>query len=105
VTSGTTHTQKEQTMFTNGGLAVTASDVARQKSRALDGVAPDRTIGELVEEFLRELDLPTQDPSGHPLVYHARLEREGRHLNSSELVGDALATGDRLVLQPLIQAG
>jgi hypothetical protein len=92
-------------VITNGGFALTASDVSRQKVRALDGVAPDRTVGELVEEFLRELNLPTKDPDGRPLAYHAHLDREARHLNSSELVGDALAPGDRLTIQPMIQAG
>jgi hypothetical protein len=42
---------------------------------------------------------------GRPLTYHARLDREGRHLQSSELVGQALQEGDRVVLQPNIDAG
>jgi hypothetical protein len=92
-------------MIRNGSFAVTASDVTRQKVRSLDGVAPDKTIGELVEQFLRELALPERDPDGRPLSYHALLEREARHVNASELVGDALAPGDRLTIQPRIQAG
>ena len=86
------------------GIAVTASDVSRQKVRALDGVSPDRTVGELVDDFLRELNLPVKDPEGHPLTYHALLERESRHVNASELVGDALTHGDRLTIQPVIEA-
>lgn len=88
----------------NSGIAVTASDVSRQKVRALDGVSPEKTVGELVDDFLRELNLPVQDPEGHPLTYHALLEREARHVNASELVGDALAHGDRLTIQPTIEA-
>jgi len=87
------------------GFAVTASDVSRQKVRALDGVSPAKTVGELVDDFLRELRLPTQDPDGRPLTYHALLDRESRHVRASELVGDALAPGDRLTIQPVIEAG
>jgi hypothetical protein len=43
--------------------------------------------------------------SGRPLTYHARLEREGRHLHASERVGDAVQNGDKVVLQPNIDAG
>jgi hypothetical protein len=42
---------------------------------------------------------------GRPLDYSARLDREGRHLNSSEIVGDALKEGDEIVLTPNIDAG
>jgi hypothetical protein len=104
VTSCTTTIEKEKDMRSDG-ISLTASDTSRQRVRALDDVALDKTVGEIVEEFLRELNLPTEDASGRPLRYHAHLEREGRHLNASELVGDALAPGDRLTLNPLIQAG
>jgi hypothetical protein len=88
-----------------GGLAISASDVSRQKVKALDHVEPQKTVGELVDEFLTQLNLPTQDPQGHPLTYHARLDRESRHVSASELVGDALETGDTLTIQPIIEAG
>jgi hypothetical protein len=39
------------------------------------------------------------------LSYQARLEREGRHLNAAERIGDALERGDKLTLQPNIDAG
>jgi len=45
------------------------------------------------------------DVSGRPLTYHALHEQAGRHLNSSERVIDVLKTGDRIVLQPNIDAG
>jgi hypothetical protein len=51
------------------------------------------------------MNLPRQDTSGAPLTYHARLEREGRHLHASERIGDALERKDRLTLQPNIDAG
>ena len=39
------------------------------------------------------------------ITYQARLDRDGRHLHSSEVVGDALMPNDRVVLQPEINAG
>jgi hypothetical protein len=51
------------------------------------------------------MSLPANDPTGQPLAYHARLEREGRHLNAAERVGDAVREGDTLMLQPNIDAG
>ena len=40
------------------------------------------------------MQLPKSDIGGRPLTYHARLEREGRHLHASELVGEALQEQD-----------
>jgi hypothetical protein len=39
------------------------------------------------------------------LTYHARLDREGRHLQGAEHVAEAVRPGDRLVLQPNVDAG
>ncbi len=81
------------------------SDVSGQKTATITEVPPDASIGELVEQLLAELRLTRNDSSGRPLTYYARLDREGRHLLHSELVGEALQSGDRLVLQPNIDAG
>lgn len=81
------------------------TDVSGQKRLMVDDCEQERTVGELVEQLLAEMDLLRTDGEGRPLTYRARLEREGRHLHSSERVGDALQTGDRLVLQPNIDAG
>ncbi len=81
------------------------SDVSGQKGVTVSGVPTDASVGELVEQLLAEMQLTREDVSGRPLTYHARLEREGRHLLASERVGEALQTGDRLVLQPNIDAG
>ena len=51
------------------------------------------------------MQLPQMDAHGRPLTYQVRLEREARHLHGSELIGEALQTDDRLVLQPNIDAG
>ena len=82
-----------------------ASDVSGQKTTTVNDVPPDASVGEVVEQLLADLRLTRNDTSGRPLTYHARLEREGRHLQASERVGDALQSGDRLVLQANIDAG
>ena len=81
------------------------SDVSGQKRMTVDEFADGATVGELVDRLLAELDLVREDGEGRPLSYHARLEREGRHLHAAERVGDALQSGDQLVLQPNIDAG
>ena len=81
------------------------TDVSGQKRHTVDELERDATIGALVERLLAEMDLAREDREGRVVTYHARLEREGRHLHASERAGDALQTGDRLVLQPNIDAG
>jgi len=81
------------------------SDVTGQKTATVSDVPADASIGEIVEQLLSELNLTRNDTSGRPLTYQARLDREGRHLQSSERAGEALQSGDRLVLQPNIDAG
>jgi hypothetical protein len=51
------------------------------------------------------MKLPSNDVEGRPLVYQALLPREGRHLRGDEKVGQALTTGDKIILQPNIEAG
>jgi hypothetical protein len=84
---------------------VHVTDITGQKSRALSNVPADATVGELVQEMLSELQLPLNDGAGRQLHYQARLEREGRHVHGSELIGDALEPNDSLVLTPNIEAG
>ena len=87
------------------GLEIEASDVSMQKTVRVRDLQPDHTVGELVQALIASMKLPQTDASGRPLTFHARLEREGRSLHASESVGTALQTGDRLVLQPNIDAG
>ena len=88
------------------GIALQARDVSRQKLVHVDDVPTDATVGELVQGLVRSrMNLPQKDAEGRPLSYHARLEREGRHLHASEVVGDVLQDDDEVVLQPNIQAG
>ena len=86
-----------------GGLEV--SDVTGQKVASVSNVPADCTVGEMIQGLLAGMQLPKNDGAGRPLVYHARLEREGRHLHGSETVGDALQSGDKVVLTPNIEAG
>ena len=87
------------------GINLTVSDVSGQKVFRVPKAPPDATVGELVKSLLAQMSLPANDSDGQPLAYAARLEREGRHLNAAERVGDALETGDKLTLQPNIDAG
>jgi len=89
----------------DNAIGLRVSDVSGQKSAQVRNVPPDASVGELVQGLLGQMKLPANDPSGRPLSYHARLEREGRHLHASERVGDALQAGDEVVLQPNIDAG
>ncbi|MGB6719789.1 MAG: hypothetical protein WBE72_03260 [Terracidiphilus sp.] len=81
------------------------SDVSGQKVFSVANAPTGNTVGELVHEMIGKMNLPRNDSSGAPLAYQARSEREGRHLNASERIGDALQRGDRLTLQPNIDAG
>ena len=81
------------------------SDVSGQKVFSVSNAPATNTVGELVHEMIGKMNLPRNDASGAPLNYQARSEREGRHLNASEVIGDALKSGDRLTLQPNIDAG
>ena len=86
-------------------LTLEAKDASGQKTAVAEGVPSDSTVGELVEGLVSEMKLPANDVEGRPLSYRGRLEREGRALNPSERVGDALQEEDRIVLQPNIDAG
>jgi len=86
-------------------ITLEATDVAGQHPVSAPDVPMDATVGEVIQGLLGEMNLPRNDSDGNPLAYQARLEREGRHLHSSERVGDALQDNDRIVLQPEIEAG
>jgi len=81
------------------------SDVSGQRVLSVTNAPTANTVGELIREVLGHMNLPKNDPGGAPLTYQARLEREGRHLHASERIGDALERGDRLTLQPNVDAG
>jgi hypothetical protein len=85
-------------------LSVQASDVTGQRSARVR-VPLDLTVGEWVEDLVGRLRLKRKDGDGNPYAYRPRLEREGRHLNASEIVGEVLQKDDHVVLQPNVNAG
>ncbi|MEJ2719738.1 MAG: hypothetical protein P8181_01175 [bacterium] len=85
-------------------LDFTVSDPSRQKVKTVEDVSPDYTAAELVQGLLEELRMPTHDAEGRSYSYHALLRREARHLGANERIGDALQSGDWLVLQPNVDA-
>ena len=82
-----------------------ATDISGQKKVRVTRVPEDSSVGELIQGLQTKMNMPSMDVSGRPLTYHALHEQAGRHLNSSERVIDVLKTGDRIVLQPNIDAG
>ncbi len=86
-------------------IRVSASDVTGQNTKRAAAVPTDTTVGTLLRTFLASMELAKSDAEGRPIQYKARLDREGRHLHSSEMVGDALQEDDHVVLLPDIQAG
>jgi hypothetical protein len=86
-------------------LSLIASDISDQKQVEVQDVPSDADVQEVLDAIVRQMELPANDVEGRPLVYQALLPREGRHLRGDEKVGEALATGDRIVVQPNIEAG
>ena len=83
---------------------IRARDVSGQHTATL-GPPRGASVGEMNELLVSRLQLPQNDPEGRPVQYEARLDREGRHLHASELVGDCLLPGDSIMLQPSVDAG
>ena len=87
-------------------LTLRVTDATGQKQLRFRVAAGDSntTVGELIEGLLPRMGLPPV-ADGRPLTYSARLEREGRQLQGSERVADALREDDTLLLSPSINAG
>jgi len=95
-----------QATMTATKLNLKARDATGQKRYAVKGVGPDTTVRELVARLVSQMGLPVADEAnGARQVYHAYLDRDGRHLNGSETVGEALREGEEVVLHPDVQAG
>ena len=69
----------------------------------LADVDTDATWGETMNSILVSMALPRNNPSTGT-IWAGRLEREGRHLHASEVVGQSLQDNDRIVLQPELVA-
>jgi hypothetical protein len=85
--------------------AFEVSDVTGQKVLSISEVPGDVTVTDLIQGIVGRMRLPANDAGGRPLTYHARLDREGRHLQGHERVTDSVLPGDRIVLQPNVDAG
>ncbi len=86
-------------------IDLTVSDVSGQKRVKASSVPSNVSISEMVQELLARMGLGRNDGEGRPLNYRARLDREARHLNGDERVGDALQPGDEVTLHPSADAG
>ena len=86
-------------------MGLHVSDISGQKNVRASAVPAHFTIGELVQRLIAKMGLSSTSSSGQKLNYHARLDREGRHLHRAETVGDVLREDDDLVLTPDIDAG
>lgn len=86
-------------------LNLIASDISEQKQVEVQDVPADADVQEVLDAIIRQMELPPHDVEGRPLLYQVLLPREGRHLRGDEKVGDALHEGDRIILQPNIEAG
>ena len=86
-------------------MNLTARDASGQRRFSVRDVRGDTTVQELIHGLVPKMGLPAEDSTGTPQVFHAFLERDGRHLRSSETIGDALKDKDEIVLHPDVQAG
>jgi hypothetical protein len=88
-------------------LDILASDVTGQTvvNVGIDASDREMSVGELLDGLVPRMKLPRLGNGGRTLTYHARLEREGRHLHATEVVGEALQPKDRIMIQPTIEAG
>ena len=92
-------------MSTAATMSLRITDFTGQKRTRVSSVLPQSTMGDLVRSLLTKLGLPESSVDGKPLAYQARLQREGRHVHASELVGEALKDNDEISLTPSIDAG
>ena len=86
-------------------LSITARDITGQKRLRARDIPGDFSVGEVVDGLLPRMQLNRLDQNGAPIRFEARLDREGRHLNPGEIVGDVLKDEDEVVLHPRIMAG
>ena len=84
---------------------ISAADTTGQKFVRLSELPTTFTIGEMTDGLLPRMRLHQVDHQGNPVRYQVHLDRESRHLHSSELVGEALQEDDHVVLHPRVVAG
>ena len=85
-------------------ITLNVEDMSGQRKFVARDVPTDASWGETMSSLISNMSLPQNTPTGQG-VWSGRLEREGRHLHGSEIVGEALQDGDQIVLQPEAVAG
>jgi hypothetical protein len=85
-------------------ITLNVEDMSGQRQYVARNVPTDASWSETMNGIVAGMSLPQNTPTGEG-VWSGRLEREGRHLHGSEIVGDALQDGDQIVLQPEAIAG
>jgi len=90
--------------MTRETITLRVQDMSGQREYVARDVPKDASWGETMAGILATMSLPKNDPA-RPNVWSGHLEREGRHLHSSEIVGDSLVDNDKVVLQPEVNAG
>jgi len=88
----------------NETMTVHVQDATGQRQCTMRDLPRDASWGEVMKVALSNLKLP-KSSAGQDTIWTGRLEREGRHLHSSEVIADALQDDDRVVLQPETTAG
>ena len=86
-------------------MNLTAKDASGQRKYAVRNVRTDTTVQELIRGLVPKMGLPAEDSTGTPQSFHVFDQKSGRHLRSSETIGDALKDEDEIVLHPDVQAG
>jgi hypothetical protein len=79
--------------------------VSGQQTFAVDDCPEDVSVGELMPQLLEQMSLPRMDVSGNPLTHTLRRDSDGAVLNGSDVIGEVLQPGERVVVQPSIDAG
>ena len=86
-------------------LNLTAKDASGQRKYAVRNVSSDTTVQELIRGLVPRMGLPELDSTGTPQAFHIFDQKSGRHLRSSETIGEVLKDEDEIVLHPDVQAG
>jgi len=92
-------------MRRNETINLRVQDVTGQREINVRDIPADTLWGDALSQIVSGMSLPPNESADQSNIWQGRLEREGRHLNSSEVVGDALRDDDLVVLQPEVMAG
>ena len=85
-------------------ISLQVEDMSGQREFRAREVPRDASWGETLQSIVAKMHLPKNNPTGTN-VWRGRLDRESRHLHASEIVGQALQEGDKVVLEPEVRAG